>query len=108
MGPLTSSRMMNVYGESVDWQCQGKTKYSQKNCPYSTSTSQIPRISLGRNAGLRTEKPVTNPLSYETAANFPYLFRNYTFVASESVIDTKSLENDGVVLLGCTNSVSQN
>jgi hypothetical protein len=68
----------------------------------------MPRSSLGLNGGLRAQKPATNSLSYGTDANFPSLLSNYRLVSSESIIDTKFVEIEEAVLLGCTNSDSEN
>jgi hypothetical protein len=64
---------------SIPWNenWQGKPKYSEKPCPSATVSIINPTcLDLGSTVGCRGGKPVTNPLSYDTARSS---FKSPTF-----------------------------
>jgi hypothetical protein len=78
-----------------DW--QGKLKYSEKTCPDATLSTANPTCCPDANPGRRGGKPLTNRLSYGTAAPKSW-FSNSTCVAwcnSASIRGTCSAPRSG-------------
>jgi hypothetical protein len=89
VGLLYQPSMMMIMEQLVEWDWQGKPKYSEKTCLSATSsTTNLTWPDLGSNPGRRDGKPATNRLSYGTAF---HRVRGWTEWASDWLLRSSSV-----------------